>query len=609
MSRFTLFSFLSIITVFLFVCGDLAHASIDGYNPPQHAIALDADPKYGVGFTHFDYANPDATKSGKLRVAVIGTYDSLHPYILKGIAAAGIGLTAQTLMESSDDEAFSKYGSVAKSMRTHPENKGVIFDVHETAKFHDGTPITADDIVWGFDILREVGNPFYKAYYRDVKQVRALSQTQVEFLFVEDVNNKELPLILGQIPIMSKAYWNSPENDFTKTTLTAPLGSGPYRVKNIKAGQSISFERVKDWWAKDLSLNRGRYNFDEIEFVYFRDDSVALQAFLSGDVDVRQEYTAKTWATSYQGDAVKDGRIIKAEIANQLPTGMQAFIYNIRRDIFKDKDVREAIAYAFDFEWSNKQFAYGAYNRTISYFSNSELASSGVPSVEEVEILDPFKAQLPKEIFNVAYQPPTTDGSGNNRRQLKQAMDILNNAGWVLGADKIRVKDGARLSFEIIVNNPAFERWFNPFIKNLKRMGVEAKLRVLDTAQYQNRIDQFDFDMTVHVFGQSNSPGNEQRDYWHSSKVDVAGTRNLIGIADPVIDALVDLVIQSPDRETLVHRTRALDRVLLSGHYLIPNWHINSWRVGHWHYLKRPDVTAPYGLGIFDRWWIGERAN
>ncbi len=609
MSRFTLLSFLSIFVIFLMVHDNCAVASVGEYNAPQHAIALDADPKYGADFTHFDYVNPDAVKGGKLRVAVIGTYDSLHPYILKGIAAAGIGLTTQTLMESSDDEAFSKYGSVAKSIRTNPDNKGVIFDLHETAKFHDGTPVAADDIVWGFNILREKGNPFYKAYYRDVKEVRALSPKQVEFLFVDDVNNKELPLILGQIPIMSKAYWDKEENDFAKTRLTAPLGSGPYRVKDVKSGQSITFERVQDWWAKDLPLNVGRYNFDEVEFVYFRDDSVALQAFLSGDVDVRQEYTAKTWATSYEGDAVKEGRIIKAEITNQLPTGMQAFIYNIRRDIFKDKDVREAISYAFDFEWSNKQFAYGAYKRTTSYFSNSELASSGLPSPEELAILEPFKDQLPREIFEAAYQPPTSDGSGNNRRQLKQGMDILDKAGWVLGADKIRVKNNTRLSFEIIVNNPAFERWFNPFIKNLKRMGVEAKLRVLDTAQYQNRIDQFDFDMTVHVFGQSNYPGNEQRDYWHSSKVDVAGTRNLVGIADPVIDALVDLVIQSPDRETLVHRTRALDRVLLSGHYLIPNWHINSWRVGHWHYLKRPDVTAPYGLGIFDRWWRDNTVN
>ena len=567
----------------------------------SHALSLYGDLKYGPDFTHFDYVNPNAPKGGTLKLSAIGTFDSTNPFILKGVPAAGSTMIYQTLLESSADEEFSEYASLAREVHLAKDRSFVEFIMREEAKWDDGEPLTAHDVVWSFHILKEKGNPFYGAYYAAVKSVEAKSDYVVRFTF-SDETNRELPLIVGQLPILPKHYWDG--KDFSKTTLEKPLGSGPYRIKSLEAGAHITYERVKDWWAADLPINVGRYNFDEIRYSYFRDASVALQAFLSGDIDARQENTAKSWATSYVGEAVKDGRIVLEEIDNSLPTGMQAFIFNIRRPIFQDRAVRDAINYAFDFEWSNKQFAYGAYARTISYFSNSELASYGTPQGRELEILEQFRGQVPDEVFEQEYIPPSTDGSGNNRTQLRTAMKILDDAGWALGDDKIRQKDGVRLSFEVIVNNPAFERWFSPFVQNLKRVGIEATLRVLDTAQYTARMDNFDYDMTVHVFGQSNSPGNEQKDYWHSSKVDQVGSRNKIGISDPVIDELVEMVIAAPDRDELVARTRALDRVLLSGRYVVPNWYISVWRVAYWDTrLDMPEVIAPYSLGISDRWW------
>ena len=567
----------------------------------SHALSLYGDLKYGPDFTHFDYVNPNAPKGGTLKLSAIGTFDSTNPFTLKGVPAAGSTMIYQTLLESSADEEFSEYASLAREVHLAKDRSFVEFIMREEAKWDDGEPLTAHDVVWSFHILKEKGNPFYGAYYAAVKSVEAKSDYVVRFTF-SDETNRELPLIVGQLPILPKHYWDG--KDFSKTTLEKPLGSGPYRIKSLEAGAHITYERVKDWWAADLPINVGRYNFDEIRYSYFRDASVALQAFLSGDIDARQENTAKSWATSYVGEAVKDGRIVLEEIDNSLPTGMQAFIFNIRRPIFQDRAVRDAINYAFDFEWSNKQFAYGAYARTISYFSNSELASYGTPQGRELEILEQFRGQVPDEVFEQEYIPPSTDGSGNNRIQLRTAMKILDDAGWALGDDKIRQKDGVRLSFEVIVNNPAFERWFSPFVQNLKRVGIEATLRVLDTAQYTARMDNFDYDMTVHVFGQSNSPGNEQKDYWHSSKVDQVGSRNKIGISDPVIDELVEMVIAAPDRDELVARTRALDRVLLSGRYVVPNWYISVWRVAYWDTrLDMPEVIAPYSLGISDRWW------
>lgn len=569
-----------------------------------YGIAMHGAPKYADDFSQFDYVNADAPKGGSYSHATIGTFDSLNSFITKGVSAEGLGLLYQSLMSASADEPFSKYGDIAKSIMVADDKKSVTFEIHDNAVWHDGQPITADDVIWTFNILIEKGAPFYKAYYADIENVTGMDKT-VTFHFKTD-ENKELPLIVAGLTILPKHYWETRE--FNKTTFEAPLGSGAYKVSKIDNGKSITYERVKNWWAAGLPVNKGRYNFDTITVQYYRDFTVALEALFAGEYDFRQEYTAKTWATGYDNDIVKSGRIVKNAIRNQTPAGMQAFIMNNRRGVFKDREVRRALQLAFDYEWSNKQFAFGAYTRTNSYFENSELASGGVPMGRELEILNEFKDQLPPELFTTPYTNPATDGSGNNRDQLRMGMKILDDAGYKLGADKIRVheKTGQRLSFEIMHRQAEFERWVLPFIRNLKRMGIEATFRVIDTPQFVDRMTNFDFDMTVGGAAQSLSPGNEQLEFWHSSKADLPGSRNHMGIKNPVIDDLVMQVINAPNREELVHRTRALDRVLLWGYHAIPQWHINAWRVAHWDKFGRPEIQAPYALGAMDTWWVKE---
>jgi microcin C transport system substrate-binding protein len=568
------------------------------------SIAMHGDAKYAQDFTHFEYVNPNAPKGGSFTEATIGTYDSLNGFITKGVAAANLGLLYQPLMSASADEAFSKYGEIAQNVTVAPDGKSASFVINPKAKWHDGVAITGDDVVWTFNTLMEKGAPFYKAYYADVTHVDGAGSS-VTFHF-KTADNKELPLIVAGMTVLPKHYWTVEGREFDKTTFDFPLGSGPYKISKIDAGRSITYERVNDWWAADLPVNRGRYNFDTITVQYYRDATVALEALFGGEYDIREEYIAKTWATGYDNDLVKSGQIVKQQIANQKPAGMQAFIMNNRRPVFQDKNVRRAVQLAFDFEWSNKQFAFDAYKRTDSYFENSELASVGIPQGRELEILNEFKDQLPDELFTVPFTNPKTDGSGKNRDQLRMAMKALDDAGYKLGADKIRVheKTGQRLSFEIMHRQAEFERWVLPFIKNLKRIGVEANFRVIDTPQFVERMTNFDYDMTVGGAGQSLSPGNEQLEYWHSAKADTPGSRNHMGIKNPVVDALVEMVINAPDRAELVHRTRALDRVLLWGYHAIPQWHINTWRVAHWDKFGKPDMQAPYALDAMDTWWI-----
>lgn len=589
--------FLAFLTIFL-AFGGVAHAQ------NSYGIAMYGDLKYKDGFTHFDYVNPEAPKGGSYSYASQGTFDSLNGFITKGAAASGLGLLYQTLMTASADEAFSKYGDVAKTIKVADDNQSVTFILHANARWHDGQPMTADDVVWTFQTLMDKGAPFYKAYYADVADVIADNDHQVTFIFATG-DNKELPLILGQLPVLPKHYWTAEGRHFDETTLVPPLGSGPYKIASVDAGKSVIYERVKDWWAADLPVNKGRYNFDTIKVEYYRDATVALEALFAGEYDVREENIAKVWATGYGNDVVRSGKIKRDEIVNHNPVGMQAFIMNNRRPVFVDREVRRAIQLAFDFEWSNKQFAHNAYKRTNSYFENSELASSGVPTGRELEILSAFKDRLPPEVFTTPYTNPKTAGDGNNRDHLRRAMQILDRAGYKTGTDGIRVheKTGQRLSFEIVEWQQTFERWVLPFIRNLKRIGVEATFRVIDTPQYIDRMTNFDFDMTVQGFGQSLSPGNEQMEFWHSSKADMPGSRNYMGIKDTVVDALVMQVINAPTREELVYRTRALDRVLLWGYYLIPQWHINIWRVAHWDKFERPQTQAPYALGAMDTWW------
>lgn len=567
-----------------------------------HALAMHGDPKYPAGFTHFDYTNPDAPKGGEMRLATSSPFDTLNGFIIKGVAAPGLAMTYQTLMENADDEAFTEYGQIAASVEMPEDRSSVTFNLRPEARWNDGKPITADDVVWTFDTLMTKGHPFYRAYYGHVKAAVAENARRVKFTF-EGAGNRELPLIMGQMPVLPKHYWA--DKDFAATTLTAPLGSGPYKVKSVESGRRIIYERVKDWWAKDLAVNRGRYNFDTIVYDVYRDETVLLQALFANAYDFRNENVAKSWYGEYdQQNPVKDGLINKDEITHEIPTGMQSFAYNIRRDIFSDPKVREAIGYAFDFEWSNKQFAFGAYKRTASYFANSELASSGIPQGRELEILEKFRGKIPEEVFTKEFANPKTSGSGQDMRgNLSKAKQILAEAGWRIGASGLLEKKGKPLQFEILINSDMFQRWINPFIQNLKKLGIGAKLRLVDTAQYQNRTDNFDFDMTIGSFPQSLSPGNEQVDFWGSEKADVNGSRNIIGIKNPVVDALIQQIIMAPDRAELIALTHALDRVLLWNYYVIPQWHLNIHRIAYWNKFGRPEVTAKYGLGVPDTWW------
>jgi len=579
-------------------------AAADAASPVvvSHGVAMHGDLQYPSDFSHFGYADPDAPKGGLLRLATVGTYDSLNPFILKGSAAAGLSLTYDTLMAQSSDEPFSEYGLIAESIELPADRSWVIFNLRPEARFHDGSPITAGDVLFTLEALQTKGHPFYRAYYGGVKGAEKLGPHRVRFNF-GDVENRELPLIIGQMPVLSKAWWA--KHDFSKTSLTPFLGNGPYRVGKVDAGRSISYQRVPDYWAKDLPVNKGRHNFDTIRYDYYRDATVALQALKGGEYDFREENISKNWATAYDFPALKDGRFKKEEIANENPSGMQGFLFNTRRPMFADPRVREALGYAFDFEWTNKNLFYGAYARTRSYFANSELASSGLPQGDELAILAPYRAQLPAEVFTTEFSVPSTNGSGNNRANLRAAVKLLKEAGWeVKNGKRIDPATGQPMRFEILLVSPAFERVVLPFVRNLKRLGIDVSVRTVDSSQYQNRIESFDFDMVVITIGQSLSPGNEQRDWWHSAVADNPGSRNLAGIKDPVVDALVEQIIAAPDRETLVATTRALDRVLLWGHYVIPQWHLQSYRVAYWDKFGRPARSPKYGLGVTDTWWV-----
>lgn len=565
----------------------------------SHGLALHGELKYGPEFTHFTYVNPKAPKGGRLCQAVIGTFDSFNDHILKGVAAAGIGMIYDTLMAAAEDEPFSQYGLLAEKVELAADRSFVIFDLRPQARFHDGSPVTAEDVVFTFELLLQKGQPMYKRYYADVTGVAALDQHRVKFTF-KDGKNSELPLIVGQLEILPRHFWR--DKEFDVADLTVPLGSGPYRLKDFVPGKSVTYERVKDYWGADLPVTSGRYNFDLLVFDYYRDATVALEAFKAGEYDFRHENVSKNWATLYQGPQFDSGRIIKKEIAHEIPQGMQGFVFNTRRSLFADRRVREALIYAFDFEWSNKNLFYNQYQRTQSYFSNSELAAVGPPSAAEMALLEPFRPQLPAEVFSDSYRLPTTTPPASLRANLRQAAALLELAGWRVVDRKLVDQKGKPFVFEIMLTSPAFERIVLPFKKNLERLGIETVVRVIDTAQYLNRVREFDFDMVVWSFGQSLSPGNEQRNYWHSEAAEVFGSRNLAGIKDPVVDALVEALIQAEDRRSLVNRVRALDRVLQWGFYVLPHWHISTFRIAYWNKFAQPETVPRYGLGLMT-WW------
>ncbi|WP_417222721.1 extracellular solute-binding protein [Amphritea sp.] len=568
--------------------------------PPQHGLSMYGDLKYPPEFQHFDYVNVDAPKGGTASQDAIGTFDSFNPFIIKGAAADGIGMIYDSLLTRAQDEAFSLYGLLAESLEVADDRSWIIFNINPKARFSDGQPVTAEDVIYSFKLLREQGSPFYQSYYREISSIEALSERRVKFSFSAR-ENRELPLIVGEVSILPKHYWE--QRDFSQPSLDVPIGSGPYVIDSFDAGRTINYKRNPDYWAADLPVNRGRFNFDNLRYDYYKDGNVALEAFKGGEYDFRQETSSKQWATGYKGSVFDEGKIITRNIIHENPTGMQAFILNTRKPYFADSRVRQALAYAFDFEWTNKNIFYNAYTRTHSFFSNSEMAARALPTAEELRILEPIRDQVPAEVFTEVYQAPTTNGDGKTRGQLRSALRLLKSAGWALKDGLLLGSDGKQMTFEILLVQPAFERIVAPFSRNLERMGIKPTVRVIDASQYINRVRSFDFDIIVSGFGQSSSPGNEQREYWHSSTADQPGSRNMIGIKNPAVDYLVEQLIQAPNREQLVLRTRALDRVLQWNHYVIPQYHINSYRVAYWDKFGYPAVHPKYSLG-FDTWWV-----
>lgn len=567
----------------------------------RHGIAMHGEPKYGPDAKHFDYVDPNAPKGGAVRTHALGSFDNFNPYILKGQPAAGLNRLFETLMEGSSDEAFTEYGLLAESVEMPPDRSWVAFTLRKEARWHDGRPVTVADVIFSLNMLKTKGHPFYRSYFHNLERAEEVGERKVKFYF-SGGENRELPLITGQLPVLAKHYWE--KREFDKTTLEPPVGSGPYKIKSFEAGRSIVYERDPNYWGKDILVNKGKNNFQTMRVDYYRDGTVALEAFKAGEYDFRSENVAKEWATAYDVPPVKEGLIKREEIRHERPTGMQAFVFNTRKPMFKDARVRRALAYAFDFEWTNKNLFYGQYVRTTSYFSNSELASSGLPGPEELKLLEPYRGRVPNEVFTKEYRPPSTPDQDTYRANLRTALGLLREAGWTFKDRKlVEAKTGKPFSFEILLNQPTWERIALPFARNLERLGIEAKVRTVDPAQYQKRTEDFDFDMIVDVFGQSLSPGNEQRDFWGSAAAKEKGSRNTIGIVDPVIDELIDKIIAAPDRESLIARCRAMDRILLWGHYVIPHWHIRTSRVAYWDKFGRPKIDPKYGL-CFECWWI-----
>lgn len=577
-----------------------ASAPADGAPLRTYGISLLGKPLLPPDFKFFPYVNPDAPKGGEVALSAIGTFDSFNPFIVRGTPASDVLRVWDTLMKPDIGEAETAYGQLAKVIELPADRMGVAFELRPEAQFNDGTPVTAEDVAWTFETLREKGRPFYRQYYGDVASVTVEGPTRVVFHF-KSSTNRELPLIIGQMPVLPKHWWSG--RDFDKPLTDPPLGSGAYRVGRYEFGRTLSMERVPNVWSKDLPTTRGLDNFDRRRTEYFRDSTVALEAFKAGQIDFREENNSKEWATAYDFPAVQKGLVKKELLSHHLPTGMQGYGMNTRRALFKDVRVRHALAMAFDFEWMNTNLFYGSYTRTKSYFSNSDLASSGLPEGAELALLDKYRDQLPPDLFTKPVQLPVTDGSGNNRQELRGALALLEQAGWTVHDRKLVNAAGQPFSFEILLDQPAFERVSLPYVQWLSRLGIEAHVRTVDPAQFQRMIDTYDYDMVVVAIGESESPGNEQSGYWTCGSVKPEGGDNLMGVCSPVIDDLVHRIVTAGDRADLVTATHALDRVLLTGWYVVPHWYLQSVRIAYWDRFGRPDKPVRTGVA-FDSWWL-----
>jgi microcin C transport system substrate-binding protein len=577
----------------------------------RHALSLFGSVKYPADFARFDYVNPDAPKGGVVRQISIGTFDNFNPTVagVKGTIAAAVGLIYESLTTPSEDEVSTEYGALAESV-SHPEDfSSVTYRLRPQAKWHDGAPVTPDDVIFSLDSFKK-HHPQYSAYYRHVVKAEKVGERDVKFTF-DAPGNRELPQIVGQLTVLPKNWWEGTDSegrkrDISATTLEKPLGSGAYRIKEFVAGRSIALERAKDYWGRDLNINIGRHNFEELRYEYFRDSTVALEAFKGDQVDWRTENSAKNWATAYDFPAVTEKRVLKEEFPNRSSGIMQAFALNIRREKFADQRVRRALNFAFDFEEMNKQIFFDQYKRISSYFDGTELASSGLPQGRELEILETVRTQVPAEVFTTAYTNPVGGNPEAVRENLREALRLLKEAGYEVRDRKlVDAKTGMQFVLELLVEDPSFERVMLFFKPSLERLGIAASVRVIDPAQYENRLRSWDFDVVTSSWGESLSPGNEQREYWGSQSANMAGSRNIIGIKNPAIDKLIERVIYTKDRDDLIAATRALDRVLLWNHYVVPQWNYPKVRTARWDRFGRPSELPKYGLSGFPAlWWF-----
>ncbi len=567
----------------------------------SHGLSIFGDLKYGPDFTHFDYVNPDAPKAGTLRQAAEGTFDNLNPFILKGVAEINAASLFESLLDASADEPDSAYGLIAESVEYPADRSWIAFTLRPEARWHDRSPITADDVVFSFETLTTKGHPRFRLLYADVETVERVGERKVRFSF-NNLENRKLPLIVGAMPIISKAYYET--HEFDRTTHEPPMGSGPFRVANVDPGRSIEYERYRDYWGWHLPVRVGRHNFDRVVIDYFRDRVIAVQALKSYEYDFHEEFTSKTWSTAYEGEAVKQGLLVKEVIADNTPSGVQAFYINTRRPKFADPRMRRALAYAFDFEWTNKILFYGLYERMDSFFENSDLAATGLPSADELELLTPYRGRIPEEVFTEVYKPPSTNGAGDVRRNLREARRLLEEAGWQMKDGKlVNPWTEEQLEIEFLYFLQAFERIIAPFIRNLEKLGIHARMRLVDVPQYQRRIEEFDFDITTRREIRDLSPGVELRQNFGSEAADIVGGFNVAGIKDPVVDELVEKVIAASDRRSLRAATRALDRVLLWSHYVIPQWFKAEHHLVYWDKFGWPAIRPKFSIGL-DTWWI-----
>lgn len=581
----------------MFLGGSLAMAD----STTVHGLSKYGDLKYSADFEHFEYVNPEAPKGGSVVLSSNSAFDSLNPFILKGLSASGLGYIYDQLMTGSSDEASSYYGLVAESAEVDDDKRWVVFNMRKEARWHDGVALTADDVVWTFETLQEKGHPFYKSYYSDVAKVEKLGSHKVKFSFKEG-NNPELPLIVAQLTILPKHYYE--ENDFEKTSLKPPLGSGPYKISKVDAGRAISYELVDDYWGKDLPTQRGMNNFQTIRYDTYRELTISLEALKAGDIDFREEYTSKDWKTAYDFPALADGRVIKEEVPDGSIQRTQTITLNLRQERFQDIRVRKALDLVYDFEWMNKNLFYGAYKRNDSFFQIDEMNAQGLPEGAELELLEKYRDQLPEEVFTTVYEPPVGDGTGNIRKRYREAIKLLKEAGWEIKDQKLtNVKTGEPMVIEFLFRQASLEKIILAYKKTLERIGIELKPRLIDTAQWVKRLEEFDFDMTSSVISQSLSPGNEQRNFFSTEAADTGGSRNVAGIKNPVVDELIETMIAAPSREATLTAVRALDRVLKHNHYMIFMYYGDTHRVAYWNKFVKPEIAPKYALG-FGTWWI-----